>query len=209
VSTPRPGRRSLTVSLSRADYSALRGTCTTLRQAGITLVVHGQNTTSPRASLVVMVLRRSHDWKAMARLVDEGQVGVVALLAHASPEFIRRALATGASGVAPLAVPAPHLVQVIRAAAAGHVLLPAHAVRATLSPPPRVLPPSDRALLRDLIGDVSIADLARQHGCSERTMYRRLNGLYARLQVAGRRAAVQVALSSGLCPEPSGELLAV
>ena len=129
-------------------------------------------------------------------------VAVVAVVAPAEVQACTAALARGAGGVLDPTAGLEHAVQVVAAAGAGLVVVPAHLARALASRARASSAPalgrSERAWLRELGSGATVAALAEHAGCSEQEMYRELKGLYARLGAGGRTQALLAAQRWGL-----------
>lgn len=133
-------------------------------------------------------------------------VSVVHVLPDLSPERCAQAFGDGATGVLLLDADLAEVASVVRAAAAGEVLLP-RAVAASLCGPTGGSVPElgaqELQWLRSLADAWTVASLARRSGCSEREMYRLLNGLYARLGATNRTEALLRAQRTGLLDDLS------
>ena len=157
-------------------------------------------TTQPAALLLVKI-SHSDDWGRLEQLVRlNPDATVVALLLRSAPSFYRRAFLTGAAGVAAVTDPPAHIARVLQVAISKYALVPVSALRegATTAAARPVITEAHRALLHDLAAGLSTEEIARQENCSERTVYRRLRGLCANLQVGGRDEAIAVARRLGL-----------
>jgi DNA-binding NarL/FixJ family response regulator len=159
-----------------------------------------------QAALVVVVAQEEAPGLEQVLSGASAPVPVVQVLADLSPERCAQALGDGATGVMLLDVELTDVVSVVRAAAASEVLLP-RAVAASLcgptgGPAPDVRP-HERQWLRRLADAWTVASLARQVGCSEREMYRLLNGVYSRLGATNRTEALLRAQRSGLLDDVS------
>lgn len=110
-----------------------------------------------------------------------------------------RGLAAGA-GVVQLDTPTSVMMEVVVAAIRGEALVPMTVTQALAQhvPPTKSdmvalpLSPLEKRLAGELVGGASIADLAAQVGYSERTVRRKLQGLYLKLGASNRAEAVEV-----------------
>ncbi|MGH9380716.1 MAG: hypothetical protein ACRD2Z_08905 [Thermoanaerobaculia bacterium] len=105
--------------------------------------------------------------------------------------------------VLPLRARPEILVEAIRAAVRGMVIMSAEVVRrvlasASVRPIPEWLSDPEVALLARLACGATIETLTREFGYSERAMYRRLKQLCQRLGVSGRVDAIGLAAQWGL-----------
>jgi len=128
---------------------------------------------------------------------------VVALLPDPDAEAFLAALRAEVDGVADWHAPPEEVAAVVGAAADGRVHLPADVARelaaAVLRPPATVpIDPREAAWLRDLAGGVTVAQLARRAGYTERALYRLLHRLYARMGAESRVEALLLAARWGL-----------
>ncbi len=128
-------------------------------------------------------------------------VPVVQVLADLSAERCGQALGDGATGVLLVDADLGDVVTVVRAAAASETLLPrqvAASLCGTTGAPPPELRPQEVQWLRRLADAWTVGSLARKAGCSEREMYRLLNGVYSRLGATNRTEALLRAQRHGL-----------
>ena len=151
------------------------------------------------APLMLVRVADTEDWSRLEQLARARGAHVVALLSRNVPSFYRRALLTGASGIAAATDAPVHVARVLQAAISDYALVPLTALReANGSTQKPVLSASNTALLRGLAEGMTADQLAEQQGCSERTIYRRIRRLCASLQVRSRDEAVSVAQRLGL-----------
>ena len=151
------------------------------------------------APLLVLRVAETEDWGRLEQLARARGATVVALLSRNVPSFYRRALLTGASGIAAATDAPVHVARVLQAALADYALVPLTALRETngnASKP--VLSASNTALLRGLAQGKTADQLAAEQGCSERTIYRRIRRVCTSLQVRSRDEAVAMAQRLGL-----------
>ncbi len=128
---------------------------------------------------------------------------VVALLPDPDPASFLAALRAEDDGVADWRAPPEEVAAVVAAAAGGQVHLPADVARelaaAVLRPPATVrIDPREAAWLRDLAGGVTVAQLARRAGYTERALYRLLHRLYTRMGAESRVEALLLATRWGV-----------
>lgn len=195
---PRPVR---VVAVDRRDEDLLPAYGDVFRRFGLELrpVADLLEWTAQRpAPLIVLKVNETDDWRRLEQLARTSGSTVVALLARSAPSFYRRALLTGASGVAAATDAPAHVARVLQAALANYALLPVAAVREAGASARPVLSPANQALLGGLADGLTTEQLAERDGCSERTVYRRIRRLCASLQVRGRDEAVAVARRMGL-----------
>ena len=156
-----------------------------------------------RSPIVVVTIRGDPDWNAIPpALVDSG-APVVALLPSPTPAAFSAALRCGATGIAPWDASPAFVSQVVHYAAEGLTVLPSEVARSLAtkdcsSAPPEWMTYAAVDCLRELAAGTTVAALARQCGCSERAMYRRLQLLYGRIGVANRSEAIAAAVRWGL-----------
>jgi two-component system, NarL family, response regulator DesR len=129
---------------------------------------------------------------------------LVALLQDSGPTGYLEALRAGASAAVPWEAEPELIVKVLRVALEGYSLLPLPVTEAlmTASPPAsREVPPmtsQDVKRLQLLADGVTVVELARQVGYSEREMFRLLHDLYHRMGVDNRSEALVKAAQWGL-----------
>ena len=155
-----------------------------------------------QAGVVVVQVTDTDDWRQLEQLTRSGST-IVALLLRSAPAAYRRAVLSGASGVAAVTDPPAHVARVIQAATANYALLPVAALRDEGEAGAPRLSDANKALLQGLAEGMSTEQLAQREGCSERTIYRRMRRLCKTLQVRNRDDAVAVARRLGLLNEVS------
>ena len=153
--------------------------------------------------LVLLTLRTEHDWELLAGLVRQEHL-VVVLLEDRSGAEGARALRAGARSVLPRAASESSLQRTVTATLEGEAIMPA-GVAATLldagtaeSTGRPTLSAEQAGWLRRLGAGFTVAQLASEAGYSERTMFRLLQALYARMGVRSRVEAVLRAKEQGL-----------
>jgi DNA-binding NarL/FixJ family response regulator len=129
---------------------------------------------------------------------------LVALLQDSGPTGYLEALRAGAWAAVPLEAKPGRIVKVLRAALEGDSLLPVCVTRAlttvgsSCSRKAPTLTGQDMKRLQLLADGVTVVDLARDAGYSEREMFRLLNSLYRRMGVENRSEALVKAAQWGL-----------
>lgn len=142
-------------------------------------------------------------WKQLDELAADPECVAVAVVPTLDLDGYIRALSTGASGMVYLDMPSAIIVDVVKAAVHGEVLLPRQAaqniaVLAKREQPQSDLHQSEVELLRAVATGRTIADLARDLNYSERTVRRHLENTYIKLGVHNRAAAIAAAARLGL-----------
>jgi DNA-binding NarL/FixJ family response regulator len=154
--------------------------------------------------LLLMTLATPEDWELLTALKPgRSDLAVVAVLAYPNLMSHVRAVNAGAVTAIPRCA-APSLVQrAFEAAVDGRSLLPVEVVRAIAAGVPNgelgSTSPSEEEInwLRRLARGLSVADLAEHAGYSERTMFRLLRALYAKVQAPNRTVALIRARDEG------------
>ncbi len=139
---------------------------------------------------------------------DHPETRVLMVTAYDDEEYVRGALAAGASGHLSKAAPGRDLVDAVRAVACGgtvvdpialtHLLAGHHASRAVTSR----LTERELTVLRLLAEGLHNKQMAARLGISRRTVERHCDSIYAKLKVRSRTEAVVRAISSKLVPVP-------
>ncbi len=132
-------------------------------------------------------------------------LAIVVLVASDDVAAHETALQQGASASACRNAPLKELVAVMAAALELRTRLPtdvAHSLASRDRPACDVphLALSDRLVLSALAKGLSVGELARRDGCSERSMHRRLRALYDSIGAGNRSQAVALAARWGLAP---------
>lgn len=202
-----PPQASRVVALIDPTPAYRKGLAVALQEAGFgteeepsSLVEWLRSTAAP---LILVTIRDEAGWDVVPPDVIAGGVPTVALLPAPSPAAYSSALRHGATGVAPWDAPPDYIVRVLRDASEGLTVLPRDvalslASKDCSSSVPEWVTPTTVDCLRGLAGGMTVAALARQSGCSERAMYRRLQCLYGRMGVASRSEAIAQASRWGL-----------
>ena len=131
---------------------------------------------------------------------------VVMLISETRASAYRRALLADAAGVVAHDADIEEIVDVVRAALAGRVSLPAHILPAVLTAPAPSTPDwlkltaEETQWLHALAHGESVSAIARLAGYSERQMYRMLEATYGRLRATTRMEAIVQAARWGVIP---------
>lgn len=158
------------------------------------------------ADAVVISVRSATELRTVRTLATaDPSRPCVALVEDSTPNTVATALRVGASACLSWTAPVQDIVESVRECLAGRTVLSTETVRWMAARLPSsqhvdVLPPEDVERLRLLSTGMTVATLADRAGYSERTMYRLLQDLYARMRVDNRRAAVSLAHEWGLLP---------
>jgi DNA-binding NarL/FixJ family response regulator len=156
------------------------------------------------SGLVILTLAAEPDWGMLRRLRDQAlRHSVIAVLADGSAASGARAVRSGARSVLPRDVDADSLRRTVEATIDGQAVLPAP-VAAVLARGMPAAPESDTPVapehvrwLGHLARGMTVAQLARQAGYSERAMFRLLKGLYRQLGARNRIEAIMRAQRQG------------
>ena len=144
------------------------------------------------ADVVLVYCETEADWRHLETL-DHSRA--VAVLPDLRLEDLIRALAAGASATH-LLTSSEIIVETVQAAATGEALLPIGLVqriarRAVAGSEPADLSAIDQILIAALADDLTVPQMARDLNYSNRTIRRKLQSLYVRLDVATKQQAVQ------------------
>lgn len=142
-------------------------------------------------------------------LAELPQLIAVALLSEPTPSAYAIALRSGASGAISRDASLAEIIEAVRAAFAGRVVLPAAiasalADRGLWKAAPR-LAESEVEWVRALARGETVSSLAARAGYSERAMYRHLHAVYRCLGAESRTAAMVRAAECGLLLEPEDD----
>ncbi|MFI1989099.1 DNA-binding response regulator [Actinoplanes sp. NPDC020271] len=152
------------------------------------------------AGLVLLTLQSDPDWDLLGQL-REGLV--IAVVAPEAARLGAQAVRAGARSVLERDVSATVLLSTVAATLAGQAVMPAAVATALAAgargdaAPPAQLSAHQLTWLKHLATGMTVAQLARQAGYSERAMFRLLHGLYRQLGVRTRIEAVVRAQQEG------------
>jgi DNA-binding NarL/FixJ family response regulator len=138
---------------------------------------------------------------AVGRL--DSSVRLLALVDHPDPGLVSGLLAAGALAVFDRGDDAGTIAHAATAVARGYLVLPSEN-RASLMPRslPDLLSGDELGWMQALARGRDVPSLAIVVGCSEREMYRRLRGVYRKLQVVSRADALRVLARADLLGDP-------
>lgn len=158
-------------------------------------------------TIAVVSCRHEADWVRLEELADAGLLARIAVIDELDVDHYRRALASGA-GVVHVDTSSSIIADVIVAAAQGEVVLPIEIARRiastasgtapTVDPTAIGLDPLETDILRAIADGATVVSLAARLHFSERTIRRRLQGIYVKLGVANRAEAIRAAERLGL-----------
>ena len=135
-------------------------------------------------------------------LRDHPAVRVLLVSAYGDDEYVRGALAAGASGYLLKTAPGSELVQAVRAVATGATVLEASLTRILHAPvevgPGERLTEREFEVLALLASGLRNKEIANRLGLSRRTVERHCGEIYAKLGASSRTEAVMVAVERGL-----------
>ncbi len=143
-------------------------------------------------------------WTGVARSVEAGALGVVAVIVSLDPALYRRAIAMGV-GVVHHDTSTEIMAHVIESAGHGEALLPMHIARhlaqeagTSDAGESSVLDGLEMQLLGGVVDGETIVSLAERFHFSERTIRRRLQSAYLKLGVDDRTGAIRAIERDGL-----------
>ncbi|HEX4215340.1 MAG TPA: response regulator transcription factor [Candidatus Dormibacteraeota bacterium] len=122
---------------------------------------------------------------------------VLILTTFGKPGYLRRAMASGASGFMLKDAPAEELAIAIRRTMAGERVLDPQLAAIALSEGDSPLSPRETEVLRASVGGASVAQVASRLFLSEGTVRNHLSAAIQKLQVHNRTEAAQVAREKG------------
>lgn len=129
-------------------------------------------------------------------------VPALALLSKVTVDDYRLAMRSGATSAIGRDAPPEDIVESLSAACAGRAIMPSHiaaALATAVDAPDHLgLSTTEVRWLSALSEGLTVADLAREAGYSEREMFRRLANIYAHMGVSGRTEALLAAQRLGL-----------
>ncbi|GIH01459.1 hypothetical protein Pma05_80310 [Plantactinospora mayteni] len=149
--------------------------------------------------LMLLTLATATDWNLLDRLRQEApQQRVIAVLSEEAAGLGARAVRAGARSVLPREVTAAALRRTVEATIDGQTVLPAAVAAALTGTETEPIVTADQlAWLRHLAAGMTVAELARLAGYSERAMFRLLQSLYRRLGARTRIEAIVRAQERG------------
>ena len=147
-------------------------------------------------------------------LLARPELRIVVLTMHADDELVLAALAAGASAYMLKDAPPEDVVDPIRQAARGHLVIGAGARGAVVGAPDQAhgnermeqLSARERAVLELLARGLTTTGIAARLGLAPKTVRNRLSEVYANLGVADRAAAVALARDAGVGRAGSGRV---
>ncbi|MFD1082735.1 response regulator transcription factor [Micromonospora andamanensis] len=151
------------------------------------------------AGLMLLTLANATDWNLLERLRHDAPEGsVIAVLSEESAGLGARAVRAGARSVLHREVSAAALRRTVEATLDGQTVVPAAVAAALAGAESDPLITADQLTwLRHLAAGMTVAELARLAGYSERAMYRLLQTLYRRLGARTRIEAIVRAQEQG------------
>jgi len=167
-----------------------------------------------RPTVVLMDMRMPgiNGIEATRQILDKAlDTKVVIVSAHEDEDYVREALAAGASGYILKTAPARELVEGIRAVAAGSLVLSPSLSRRLAqarSDPARAsdrLSARELAVLRQIALGLANKEIARDLGISQRTVEGHLHNIFEKLRVSSRTEAVVYAANHGIVSIESAE----
>lgn len=157
----------------------------------------------PGRRAILVTVRPPSGWGpllTLARLF--GKVLVIALLMDATCDAYGEAIRIGADSAADWHAEPEFIVDVVRAAYSGNLLIPLAASRALIRDHTRSdnysISPEEREWLELIASGMPMCQLAYKAGYSERAIYRRLASLYKRIGVTSRTEAIIFASQRGI-----------
>jgi DNA-binding NarL/FixJ family response regulator len=153
--------------------------------------------------VVLLTVQMPQDWSLLATLCTKRtDLVVIAVLTEPSTQAYVRAIMAGATAAVPRDAVPSTIRQIFEEAVRGSTVLPTEVVRTLALPRDRgvnetELPTAQLEWLRALAQGITVAQLAKRHGYSERAMFRHLRDLYARIGVKGRTEALMLANRRG------------
>jgi DNA-binding NarL/FixJ family response regulator len=140
-------------------------------------------------------------------MIDHPELRVIVLTAHAEPSLVSRAVAAGACGFLPKGGALGDVLQALRTANRGGMVIPAHLLSGALNPAaPRAAPAAPVALLtareRDVLQIMALGRdaraIANELGISLHTCRGYVKSILAKLDAHSQLEAVMKAIRTGL-----------
>ena len=158
-----------------------------------------ESSESDPADVTLVYCDTAEDWRVLAAVASHA---VVAVLPSFDPDGFVRALRIGA-GAAHVATSSELVVEAAEAALRGEALLPMAfaqrlAAHSMMSDEAVSFSALDRTLIEALADDQTIAEMVKAVHYSDRTVRRRLQGLYLKLGVRSRDEAIEKIRLEGL-----------
>ncbi|MEU7918967.1 DNA-binding response regulator [Micromonospora zamorensis] len=157
----------------------------------------------PSEDLVLLTLATTEEWDLLSRLRETTpEQHVIAVLTQTSARIGVQAVRAGARSVLHREVTAVALRRTVEATIDGQTVLPV-AVAALLAggaadeAPRQAITEAELTWLRHLAAGMTVAELARLAGYSERAMFRLLHGVYRQLGARSRIEAIVRAQEQG------------
>jgi DNA-binding NarL/FixJ family response regulator len=130
---------------------------------------------------------------------------VLAVTGQGGADMVRRCLGNGAAAVVPWDRSQAALLASVHAVIAGHAVMPRDVAWILASDTQLVIRERERRWLEALAAGDTIGAIADRTGYAERTLYRLLRDLYARLGSNNRTEAVAIAVQRGLISPPGAQ----
>jgi len=210
--SPHEGRQGGTVAvigvIDPVDVSRA-GVVSTLQIGGHVCVRQDMpDAPAPTVDGIVVTVRGFTEWEHV-RTIRAGHrtLPIVAIVHDPSPESYVLALRSGSTGAVPWEAPSEHVIAVLAAALNERTLLPSTIAWAIVAEGDEHVPlgPQEVRWLRRLAAGVTIQQLASECEYAERSMYRILSTIYAKLGAHNRSEAVVIASRQGLLDDRSGD----
>ena len=185
------------------SLSFVRGLSASFDSAEYLLVRPDDRQGEPRG-VVLFAVAEEAGWERLERLCANPDATVVALIPTLEVPSYARALSAGAAGVAHVDADPETIRVVTEAALAAEVVLPAEAARAMArhltgrEKASSSLDGSELEMLQKLSDGATVVALADSLFLAERTVRRKLQGIYLKLGVGGRAEALKRAAQLGL-----------
>jgi len=151
--------------------------------------------------LVIMSVLTNQDWLLLQELGSRPDISILVVLAENDAESDVRAYQAGAVGVVQRDVDPAQLRGAVEAILEGRAIVPIGVLRALISghTDATVLPTAaELDWLSALAAGVTVSEIARRAGYSERMMFRLLGDVYRKLGTTRRLDAIVLAKNRGL-----------